>query len=238
MTIQSNHIVGQVVADDYRAASVFKKHKVDFCCKGNRSISEVCNKQNIDEDKLLNELNRISEVSGDEDIDFNAWDLDLLADYIEKKHHRYVRNRIPELKAYLNKIAKVHGERHPELHQVESLFTGSAEDLLQHMEKEEKILFPIVREISEQAGTAGTDQKSVVAPIKVMMEEHDNEGERFRQIAALTDDYTPPQDACTTYEVAFKMLSEFEADLHKHIHLENNILFPKVLETEKSYSHA
>lgn len=238
MTIQSNHIVGQVVADDYRAASVFKKHKVDFCCKGNRSISEVCNKQNIDEDKLLNELNRISESSGDEDIDFNAWDLDLLADYIEKKHHRYVRNRIPELKAYLNKIAKVHGERHPELHQVESLFTGSAEDLLQHMEKEEKILFPIVREISEQAGTARTDQKSVVAPIKVMMEEHDNEGERFRQIAALTDDYTPPQDACTTYEVAFKMLSEFEADLHKHIHLENNILFPKVLETDKSYSHA
>lgn len=132
---------------------------------------------------------------------------------------------------YLNKVAAVHGDRHPELREVQDLFIGCAEDLTSHMQKEEQVLFPFIRKMAvgdDIHAPFGTVQN----PINMMMHEHTNEGERFRKIAALTNDYTAPEDACNTYRVTYALLNEFEEDLHLHIHLENNILFPKAIATE------
>ncbi len=231
--------IGQIVADDYRAAQVFKNHKIDFCCKGDRNVVEVAEKHKIDIDELLGELEAARRQNSDDTTDFRSWPLDLLADYIEKKHHRYVEERIPVLRQYLNKLCKVHGERHPELFEINEHFNASAGELAMHMKKEELVLFPYIRKMvkAKQNGEklAAPRFGTVKNPIQTMMHEHDNEGERFRQIATLSGNYTPPEDACNTYTVAFALLKEFQDDLHLHIHLENNILFPKAEILEQKF---
>lgn len=238
MNITKESIVGELVAEDYRTASIFKNHNIDFCCKGNRSINEVCNNTQLNPEQLIKELNQTTQSKNTTTTDFASWDNDLLIDYIEKKHHRYVEQKIPELKAFLNKVARVHGGRHPELIEIEQLFNDSAIELTQHMLKEEKVLFPYIRTMASNKQVDRPHFGSVQNPINMMMHEHNNEGERFRKIAELSDNYTPPADSCTTYKVAFAMLKEFEEDLHMHIHLENNILFQKAIEEEKSLIYA
>ncbi|MGN7515905.1 MAG: iron-sulfur cluster repair di-iron protein [Allomuricauda sp.] len=230
--------IGQLVAEDYRTAQVFKAHKIDFCCKGNRTLTEVATKKGLNLEAISEELEAVRS-NGQENLpDFKTWPLDLLIDYIEKTHHRYVEKQIPVLKQYLNKLCRVHGERHPELYEIYEQFNTSAGELSMHMKKEELVLFPYIRKMV--AGPTGSEALekphfgSVSNPIQMMMEEHDNEGERFRTIAKLSNDYTPPEDACNTYRVAFSLLQEFEDDLHRHIHLENNILFPKSEKLEKT----
>ena len=238
MNYSKENIVGEVVATDFRTASVFKSHRIDFCCRGNRSIDDVCQTNGLNADSLVDELNNTAQLKDESTPNFQTWDMDLLADYIEKKHHRYVEKRIPELKTYLNKIAKVHGERHPELLEIDDLFSASAYELLSHMQREETILFPYVRDLATETNNKKPHFGTVRNPINVMMQEHDNEGVRFRKIAELSNNYNPPNDACTTYKVAFEMLQEFEEDLHAHIHLENNILFPKAIAAEASLVRA
>lgn len=223
--------IGQMVAEDYRTAQIFKNHKIDFCCKGNRTLKEVTKKKGLDLNSLMQELDIVQEQDQNDEPDFKTWPLDLLIDYIEKKHHRYVEQQIPILKQYLIKLCKVHGDRHPELLDIFEHFNASAGELAMHMKKEELVLFPWVRKMVNGTSKGSTMEQphfgTVKNPIKMMMEEHDNEGERFRKIAHLSNDYTPPADACNTYRVTFSLLQEFEEDLHRHIHLENNILFPK-----------
>ncbi len=234
-----NKTIGSFVAEDFRTAAVFSKYKIDFCCKGNRTISEVCEKQNIDANALLENVLEVAQSENSGTIDFNSWPLDLLANYIEKTHHRYVQEKTNVLLPFLDKLCKVHGANHPELFKINELFIGCADELSQHMKKEELILFPFVKRMVETKESYGILSQpsfgTVSNPIAMMRHEHDNEGERFREIAALTNNYTPPADACTTYRVTFAMLKEFEADLHKHIHLENNILFPKAVTLEKDF---
>jgi regulator of cell morphogenesis and NO signaling len=240
-TIQKNtqKQIGQFVAEDYRTAALFSKYKIDFCCKGQRTLKDVCEAKNIDIDSLEDELNAVLNTSTNQTIDYKSWPLDLLADYIEKKHHRYVEEKTPVLQQFLNKLCSVHGERHPELFKINTLFTDSAQALGAHMKKEELILFPFIKkmvkatlnQIEFQLPPFGT----VENPITMMMQEHDNEGERFRQIAKLSNNYNPPEDACNTYKVTFAMLDEFEKDLHLHIHLENNILFPEAIKLERQF---
>jgi len=231
--------IGQFVAEDYRTAAVFSKYKIDFCCNGGRTINEACDKKDIDSNVLLDELNAVLNNKGGESIDYKSWPLDLLIDYIEKKHHRYVEEKIPVLRQFLDKLCRVHGERHPELLKINELFTASAGELASHMKKEELILFPFVKKMVNATLGQGAIQSpqfgSVENPIAMMMQEHDNEGERFREIAKLTNDYNPPADACNTYRVTYAMLEEFEQDLHLHIHLENNILFPKAIKLEQQF---
>lgn len=236
MNISEQQNIGELVAQDYRAAGVFKAHGIDFCCNGNRTVAEACGKKGIDADAVVQELRDAVKDSSTGNTDFQAWPPDLLVDYIEKKHHRYVEAKIPEIKAYLKKIAQVHGERHPELHVIEQHFSESAGALAAHMKKEELILFPFIKKL---AAADQNDERvpaphfgTVENPIAMMHEEHDAEGERFREIARLTGNYTPPSDACNTYRVSFALLQEFEADLQMHIHLENNILFPKAIALE------
>ncbi|MBK9329564.1 MAG: iron-sulfur cluster repair di-iron protein [Sphingobacteriales bacterium] len=236
MNITDENKIGELVALNYRTASVFKKHKIDFCCKGNRSIKEVCDDKKIDMNALMHELKNAVKQDDSGSVDFNSWDLDLLADYIEKKHHRYVEEHIPMLQQYLHKLCRVHGDRHPELLEINEHFNQCSGALTAHMKKEELVLFPYIRKMVKSKQThdnlATPHFGTVENPVRMMMHEHDVEGERFRTIARLSNQYTPPDDACNTYRVTYNLLQEFENDLHLHIHLENNILFPKAVELE------
>ena len=232
--------IGQYVAQDFRTAALFSKYGIDFCCNGNRSIEEACKKKAVNPTDLLQEIESVLSSKNDAGIDFNSWPIDLLADYIEKTHHRYVAEKTPVLLQFLDKLSRVHGANHPELLEINELFKGCAGELAQHMKKEELILFPFIKKMVDATITDKLIEQphfgTVENPIAMMMHEHDAEGERFRKIAELTANYTPPADACNTYKVAFAMLQEFEQDLHKHIHLENNILFPKAAKLEKEFS--
>jgi regulator of cell morphogenesis and NO signaling len=237
MKINQDTIIGELVAQDYRAASVFKKYGIDFCCQGNRSIRDACTKKEIDIKNVLTELEAATNAITNHATDYKSWPLDLLADYIEKKHHRYVEARIVEIKPYLKKICEVHGERHPELLEIQKEFIASAGELAAHMKKEEFILFPFARKLEkarqERSKVNAPQFGTVQNPVQMMMDEHSTEGDRFSRIETLSNHYTPPQDGCTTYKVTFALLKEFEQDLHLHIHLENNILFPKTIALEK-----
>lgn len=229
--------IGQIVADDYRSASVFEKFEIDFCCNGNRSIEEACEQKRVDPNELTKALETALAETTTATSDYKSWPLDLLADYIEKKHHRYVEKQIPIIKEYLDKIVKVHGADHQELQQINYLFIASAGEFTMHMKKEELMLFPFIRKMVRAKKNNETLDAprfgTVKNPIQTMMHEHDNEGESFRQIKALSNDYTPPEDGCNTYKLTFALLKEFQDDLHTHIHLENNILFPKAEALEK-----
>lgn len=233
MNITEQTIIGELVAGDYRTASIFKKHGIDFCCNGNRSIAEACDKKQIDHVKLIESLQLVSQQNNTATADFNTWPPDLLTDYIEKKHHRYVANKIREITPFLHKVSTVHGEHHPELKEVKTMFSECADELTAHMHKEEMILFPFIRKMVTTDSSIPVPFGTVQNPIRMMMHEHSIEGERFRKIAELTNNYTPPEDACNTYRVTLSLLKEFEEDLHLHIHLENNILFPKAIKMEE-----
>ena len=238
MNIKTDFI-GEIVAEDFRTAAIFKKYGIDFCCKGGRTIEEACSPKSLDKDQIYSDIENLPKTDGNS-IDFNSWPLDLLADYVEKTHHRYVEEKTPVLQQFLDKLCKVHGGAHPELFEIKELFDASAQDLGAHLKKEELMLFPFIKNMVKAKidGSAIPQPPfgTVENPVNMMKHEHTVEGERLRQIAELTNEYTPPADACNTYKVTFAMLQDFENDLHKHIHLENNILFPKSIELEKEFS--
>lgn len=237
MEVREMQKIGELVAEDYRAASVFKKYGIDFCCQGGRTVQDACKAKDIDVETVVSDLNNALQARQENTIDFQSWPLDLLADYIEKKHHRFVEEKIMEIRPYLDKICRVHGDRHPELFEIRDHFNAGAGELAKHMKKEELVLFPFIRRMvkvkNENARLASPHFGTVQNPIQMMMSEHTVEGERFRKIETASNNYTPPPDACNTYRVTFALLKEFESDLHLHIHLENNILFPKAIELER-----
>lgn len=220
--------VGQIVALNYRAAQVFEKYGIGFCCKGGITIAKACENHRVNLQTVLDELK--ASLREKNAIPFAGLNLSELAAYIVK-HHAFVERSIPPLKALLAKIVTVHGERHPELAVIEHLFNETAGALRIHMKKEEFILFPYIKALELAfAGRVPMPNPSfghIDKPIAMMEHEHDTEGERFARIAVLSDNYTPPADACQTYTTAFRHLKDFEQDLHTHIHLENNVLFPK-----------
>ncbi len=235
MSINQDLTVGEIVAQDYRTASVFQSHGIDFCCKGGRTISEVCLNKNLETPALVQALQDVTSTTTQmAAADYLTWPLDLLADYIEKKHHRYVAQKTPELMQYLNKLCKVHGERRPELLEIRDEFAHVASELTSHMQREEMILFPFVRKMANLKQVAPPPFGTIQNPIRMMMHEHSVEGDRLAKISELSNQYTAPADGCTTYRVAFSMLREFEEDLHKHIHLENNIMFPRAIQLEQA----
>lgn len=229
--------VGSFVAEDYRAANVFQKYGIDFCCRGNISLQEVSDLNKLDANKLIEELKEAVKAPDANEPDFRTWPLDELADYIVKKHHAYITKSIPLLNQYLDKICQVHGDRHPELLEIKKLFNTAAANLEAHLQKEERMLFPYINKLADIKKN-GLKEKvehgvwTVQNPVRVMMMEHDAEGERFRIMSQLSNGYTTPSDGCRTYQVTFSMLKEFESDLHRHIHLENNILFPGAIALE------
>lgn len=233
MTITKYQNIGDLVAVDYRTASIFKNYNIDFCCNGNRTVETACEQGHLNVNSVLNDLNQVINNPTGTLTDFQNWSIDLLADYIQQKHHKYVERKITEIEPYLVKIASVHGNQHPELHAIKNLFHETAEELTAHMKKEEQILFPFLKKMVRIKRGEEPPQRPSFGkaenPIAMMKHEHDDEGERFRKISALSNNYATPADGCNTYRVAMGLLKEFEEDLHLHIHLENNILFPKAL---------
>jgi len=238
MKINEDITIGEIVAKDNRTASVFESLGIDFCCQGNRTIDEVCETRNIDSRDLIEDIQKVLQESKITQVnDYNIWTLDKLALHIEEKHHKYVEKQIPVIKQYLDKICTVHGKQHTELFIVQELFNASAGELSMHMKKEELVLFPFIYKMvkfkKENKPYEIPGFGTVQNPIQMMMDEHDNEDERFRQINKITQNYRIPDDACESYRACFAYLQEFDEDLHLHIHLENNILFPKAIELEK-----
>lgn len=238
MKINEDITIGEIVAKDNRTASVFESLGIDFCCQGNRTIDEVCETRNIDSRDLIEDIQKVLQEPKITQInDYNIWTLDKLALHIEEKHHKYVEKQIPVIKQNLDKICTVHGKQHPELFKVQELFNASAGELSMHMKKEELVLFPFIYKMvkfkKENKPYEIPGFGTVQNPIQMMMDEHDNEDERFRQINKITQNYRIPDDACESYRACFAYLQEFDEDLHLHIHLENNILFPKAIELEK-----
>ena len=237
MNLFEEQTIGQIVTEDYRAAGVFKKFGLDFCCGGKRTITEACEKKGVNLEELVRELDSLDSESN-ESQNYSSWSPDFLIDYIVNTHQNFVRTKLPEIEGYARKVAKVHGSRHEELNEILYEFMMLKDEMLNHLEKEEQLLFPFIKAMvrCEREGKS-MDEKphfgSVENPVKMMEEEHDEAGGSMAKIQRLSNNFTPPKDACATYRVLFQSLEGFQDDLHKHVHLENNILFPKALELEK-----
>ncbi len=230
--------VGQIVADNFAAAHVFYRFGIDFCCHGATDFQTACAQANADPMVVAEALSALQKAAGGTP-DFAAWPLDLLIDYVLKIHHRNIRRQTPDLLALTDKVTNVHGDTHPELHDVQRLVAASLADLEDHLQKEEQVLFPFLYHmydsLLEGRRPEGFHCGSVAMPIQVMMSEHEGEGERYRLIAQLTNDYTAPADACASYRLLLEQLQSFERALHEHIHLENNIIFLEALRLENDF---
>ncbi|MCF8366087.1 MAG: iron-sulfur cluster repair di-iron protein [Bacteroidales bacterium] len=236
MEINASTIVGEIVRSNFKTAQLFEKKGIDFCCGGNIALSEACKKSNLEIDDFIPEIEAILEMSDPDSKFIEQLELDALCDYIEKRHHSYVSENIPFLLQKMQKLVDAHGKNHQELFKIKALFSETAGNLAMHMKKEELVLFPYIRKMvkfGQNGNYTVDDLGNILQPISQMELEHQAEGERFDRISNLTDGYSVPDDGCGTYQVTFKTLHEFEQDLHRHIHLENNILFKKAIALEK-----
>ncbi|MFA6127517.1 MAG: iron-sulfur cluster repair di-iron protein [Bacteroidales bacterium] len=219
--------IGEIVADDFRAASIFKNAGIDFCCGGNKGFRETCEEKGINPETLVRELNEIVMEPLGPALNFKDWDLGFLSDYIKNTHHKFVLKNLPELVYYTQKIASVHGEHHPELIEIAQLFSKINDELLQHLRNEEEVLFPAIKAVlnNRNAGSKAV----IISEIRRMSGEHEFAGGAMDHISELSNQYLVPDDGCNSYRMTYKLLQEFEEDLHIHVHLENNLLYPKAL---------
>jgi regulator of cell morphogenesis and NO signaling len=228
--------LSEIVKNNFKAAAVLEKFNLDFCCKGNKLLSTACLEKGIDEKELLVDLERIK-VNENSSYNYESWGLDFLIDYIVNTHHNYVLKMIPTISEHVNKVASVHGQNHPEFKEIARIFTSTYKDLKQHMMKEEQILFPHIKYLVKTKDSGNKSESpyfgTVKNPIRMMEAEHQNAGDELYAIRELSHNYTIPEDACNTYRVTLQELKEFEEDLHKHVHLENSLLFPKSIKLEE-----
>jgi regulator of cell morphogenesis and NO signaling len=227
--MNTNISIGELVALDFRAASVFKEAGIDFCCGGKMTIEQACNDKGLDKTVVERQLADLASAPPDQIHNFNEWDLGFLCDYIVNTHHKFVLKSMPELVNYTEKIALVHGEGHPELSEVAELFSEINRELLEHLKNEEEVFFPAIKEFLK-SGSAESGE-IILNQIKKLSGEHEFAGGAMDKINSVTKGYDVPADGCNTYHVTFRLLQQFEDDLHVHVHLENNIVFPKALKT-------
>jgi regulator of cell morphogenesis and NO signaling len=228
--------IGEIVATDVRTAGVFEQFGIDFCCGGRRCLADACRSASADPSVVIRALDALppSQDVGD---DVTLWPIGKLIDHIVSCHHAYIRTTVPTITRYLSKLAVVHGERHPELASVRMYFERMAADLSQHMVKEEHVLFPYLRELARDQTSSGRMASpfgTVRNPIDMMEREHREAADSLRRIRELTQGFTAPADGCTTYAVCMAELAAFERNLHEHVHLENNVLFPRALQLERN----
>jgi regulator of cell morphogenesis and NO signaling len=221
--------LAQIVKENYQTASVFEKYNLDFCCKGKRSLKQACDENNLPTELIVEEVNNLIKEDAQPRVDFDNISLFELIDYIVSTHHAYTKRELSQIFAYLQKVSSKHGDRHPELNLIFETFSELKEEMELHMKKEELILFPRIKELERGLKQSGPTM-NIQAPIAVLEDEHDHAGRCLEQIRTLSHNYAPPADACTTYRLSFAALQAFEKDLHQHVHLENNILFPKAIE--------
>lgn len=217
--------VAEIVSQDYRAAGVFKKHGLDFCCGGKKPVNSVCESHGLDANQLIDEINFITAEKSDSNIDYSRWPAELLINYIEHMHHRYVKEAIPRIGMYTEKVAFRHGETQPELVTIYQKFVELSIEMNDHMFDEENRVFPAIKKLIADP----TKEPAKLIPMIMELEdEHSAAGNLMAEIRSLTNNFTVPDWACNTYRVAFQELEAFENDLHQHVHLENNILFPSL----------
>ena len=235
MNITGKKTVASVVAENIKAAHIFKKYGIDFCCGGEITVEKACLKNGVDFLTLENELKEVESVASA--FNYDSWDLGFLITHIVSFHHTYVEENMPLLLQYAAKVERVHGHHTPEVIEINKLFKDVAKELTLHMKKEELVLFPYINELlkakEENVKPSLPHFGTVSNPISMMYNEHEFAGDIFKAIANLSNNYTPPEEACNTFRALYSKLQEFEQDLHQHIHLENNILFPKAIELEK-----
>ena len=224
--------VGQMVVERPLRARIFEKLGIDYCCGGKRPLADACDEKGLDLDAVLAQLAEVDAARPTGEQDWASASMTELADHIEQDHHAYLRQELPRLDTLTEKIARVHGPNHPELVKLREVFVAVRAELESHMLKEERILFPLCRELDQPGPFEEFHCGSVQNPIRVMLHEHDFVGNALATFRELTDGYTPPLDACNTYRATLASLAELEADTHLHIHKENNILFPKAIAAE------
>ncbi len=225
--------VGEIAAKDMRKAEVFKKLGIDFCCGGKKTLKEAIAGLGLSEAQVKEELDRVEAIgAGQATHDFDSWDLGFLADYIYNVHHRYIRETGPIIEQLAEKVASRHGDVHPELFGLAKGLKELIDELYSHLLKEERVLFPAIKTL-ESHGDPAQMTMGIEGPVHMMEAEHDSAGDEVRALRELTKDYELPADACNSYTYLFDKIKEFENDLFQHIHLENNILFPKALKLEK-----
>jgi regulator of cell morphogenesis and NO signaling len=236
-TIDLQANVGELVRQVPNRARVFESHKIDYCCGGKVSLARACEKRGIEAGEVLKQLAANDTAARDQPIvDADAMTLTELADHIEQTHHAYLREELPRLEFMTEKVSRVHGDKEPRLLQVREAFVALKAELEPHMMKEERVLFPIIRQLEASTTTPEFHCGSVANPIRQMEHEHDQAGDALAIIREATDDFVPPEWACNTYRAMIDTLEKLEADMHQHIHKENNVLFPKAIELETARS--
>lgn len=220
-------LLGDIVTKDFRSASVLSEAGLDFCCGGKKTLGAACREKGINTEEIMGKLAALEEQPSVPGQNFNDWQLDFLCDYIVNTHHAYLKKTLPDLLFYTQKIMDVHGERHHELKDVAELFAKINSELVPHLDREETLLFPAIREAVKTKSQAAIN--TIASEISRMHGEHESAGGAMDEINQITGNYQVPPDGCNTYMVTYKLLKEFEDDLHIHVHLENNILFPKSL---------
>ncbi|WP_017257730.1 iron-sulfur cluster repair di-iron protein [Pedobacter arcticus] len=233
----ADETIGEMVTKDFRKAQVFKNFGIDFCCGGKKTLKEVCDRKGIDATLVETELSAFKEEENTY-FDFDTWELDFLVDYIINTHHKYVKESLPFMVELSNKVATVHGGSHPELVEISKIFSLLAKDFKLHLLKEENILFPYIKELVQAKKTSQSLSLApfgkVDTPTQMMETEHEKAGEDMQVIRELSNNFELPSGgACSSYQILFKKFVEFENDLFNHVHLENNILFPKAIALEK-----
>ncbi len=229
--IFANRKLSEIVSEFPFVAGLLESHDLDYCCRGKQTLEVAC----VTQSKLEALEEGLNFLVTEQESKSKAFNPELLSnselvDLIVNKHHAYVKSALPIISAHLLKVSSKHGSRHPELHEIYSIFERVADEMSAHMIKEERILFPAIKEIQRlaESGPEALDAQSLNAPMQVMEMEHETVGGLLADIKKLSQRYMPPADACMTYKISFDELKEFEEDLHRHVHLENNILFPRV----------
>lgn len=235
--INSTTTVREVAVQVPEATRLFEKLKIDYCCGGNRALDDACASAGIETADVLRMLEKAAQPTADEKpADFQQLPLPELITHILDKHHVYTKEEMSRLDLLFRKVVSVHGENHPELSKAGAAFARLCADLTPHMFKEERVLFPYIVAVASAAARNNPIPVppfgTVNNPVRMMMMEHDTAGEILRELRALTSDYTTPADGCVSYKTLYEALEAFEGDLHQHIHLENNILFPRAIEME------
>lgn len=227
-----NTIVGEIVAADFRTAKVFEKHSIDFCCGGKVSLTEICDEKGLDIPTIVYELELVQSEPAERNQNYSAWALPFLIDYIVNTHHLYLKENDEQIAAYARKISDVHGGLHREVKKITAVFDKIAADLATHLIEEENVFFPAVKRVKAAKIAGLTPEKGDLELIRVSLNrlqgEHQEIGYAVHTIRHLSNNYAIPDDVCNTFIITYRKLKEFEDDLHKHVHLENNILFPKV----------
>lgn len=225
--------LASIVTNNSQAVPVLEKYNLDFCCKGKRTLAEACSEKGLSLSKVTLEIESQQQAAQTGHMPFTEMNCEQLIGYILIHHHFYVKQTMPIIAGHLEKVAAKHGDKFPFMIEVLRLFTEIREEMTAHMQKEEIILFPRIKE-AEQSFPGhkknGIDAAYISGPVSVMLNEHDHAGDLLSQIRQLTNHYQVPEEACTTFQVSLAELKEFEEDLHKHVHLENNHLFPKALQ--------